>query len=38
LAGGLTAVVLTLAVDAIAHIHIAATIRWSGYFASFLTQ
>jgi Zn-dependent protease with chaperone function len=38
LAGGLTTVVMTLAVDAVAHARIAAPIRWSGFFASYLTQ
>lgn len=38
LAGGLTTVVMTLAVDAVAHARIAAPIRWSGFFASYLAQ
>ena len=37
-AGGLTAVVLTLVTDAVAHARVAAIIRWSGYFASYLAQ
>lgn len=36
LAGSLTAVVLTLAINAVAHARIAAPIRWSGVFASHL--